>query len=209
MLCWIITHCKKSRRNIRWQYVHATSCLFSCQVMQCTTAVYWTSTKVSYLGCNGKGYTCFSVFKVGFRKLIVVWTTWHTDTKTTAGANTAARILTRTKKCEHISPIIQSLHWLPISKRIDYKILVLTYKCLHNRAPANLQELVQPYEPVRSLRSSSKSLLQVPKTRLKTYGDRAFAKAAPILWNTLPLNIRECDSLDTFKTVIKTYLFSM
>jgi hypothetical protein len=123
--------------------------------------------------------------------------------------NTAARILTRTKKCEHISPIIRSLHWLPISKRIHYKILVLTYKCLHNCAPTYLQESVQPYEPTRSLRSSSQSLLQVPKTRLKTYGDRAFAMAAPILWNMLPQNLRECDSLDIFATALKTYLFSM
>jgi hypothetical protein len=104
--------------------------------------------------------------------------------------NTAARILTRAKKNEHISPVIRSLHWLPVSKRVDFKILVLTYKCLHDLAPTYLQELLHPYEPTRSLRSSTQCLLQVPKTHLKTYGDRAFEMAAPTVWNSLSLNIR-------------------
>ena len=121
---------------------------------------------------------------------------------------TAARILTRTKKCKHISRILRSLHWLPVSKRIDNIIMTLTYKCLHNLAPYYLQELIHPYEPSRSLRSSSQVLLHVPKTRLKTYGDRSFAKAAPTLWNSLPQNIRESESLEVFKTSLKTHLFS-
>jgi hypothetical protein len=121
--------------------------------------------------------------------------------------NTAARILTRVKKHEHISPIIRSLHWLPVSKRIDFKILTLVFKCLHNDAPTYLQELIQPYQSGRSLRSSDKLLLKVPKTRLKSFGDRAFSKAGPTLWNKLPIHIRECDSIDSFKSTLKTYLF--
>ena len=122
--------------------------------------------------------------------------------------NTAARILTLTKKYDHISPILKSLHWLPVEKRIDFKILTLTYKCLHNLAPKYLEELIKPYNPIRNLRSSDQLLLEVPKTRLKTYGDRSFTKAAPTLWNSLPLEIRSCDSLDTFKTQLKTFLFN-
>jgi hypothetical protein len=122
--------------------------------------------------------------------------------------NTAARILTRTKKHKHISPIIKNLHWLPVAKRIVFKILTLTYKCLHDLASAYLQQLLQTYEPSRTLRSSAQCLLEVPKTRLKSYGDRAFAKAAPSLWNSLPLDIRQCNNLDLFKTSLKTYLFN-
>ena len=120
--------------------------------------------------------------------------------------NTAARILTLTKKYDRISPILISLHWLPVEQRIKFKILTLTYKCLHNLAPKYLEELIKPYEPVRNLRSSDKLLLEVPKTRLKTFGDRSFSKAAPTLWNSLPLDIRSSDSLDSFKTQLKTYL---
>ena len=122
--------------------------------------------------------------------------------------NTAARILTRTKKHEHISPVIKSLHWLPISKRIEYKILTLTYKCIHDQAPSYLKDLIKEYEPSRALRSASQHLLQVPVTRLKSYGDRTFAKAAPLLWNQLPLQIRETDSLDAFKSMLKTHMFN-
>ena len=122
--------------------------------------------------------------------------------------NTAARILTHTKKCEHISSVIRSLHWLPSSKRIDYKIIVFAFKCLHDRAPTYLQQLIQLYEPPRSLRSSSKFLLNVPKTQLKTYGDHDFTKAAPILWNSLPSSLWEYDSLVSFKTALKTHLIS-
>ena len=121
--------------------------------------------------------------------------------------NTAARILTRTKKFEHISPVIRSLHWLPVLKRIEFKILLLTYKCIHNLAPSYLKELLEPYHPSRSLRSADQLLLRVPKTRLKTYGDRSFSKAAPTLWNGLPLSVRECDSLESFKSSLKKHLF--
>ena len=83
--------------------------------------------------------------------------------------------------------MLQSLHWLPVSERIDFKILCLTYKCLHDQAPNYLQELIQLYKPSHDLRSCSKGLLKIPDTHLKMYGDRSFAKAAPTLWNALPL----------------------
>ena len=126
--------------------------------------------------------------------------------------NTAARILTRTKKFEHITPILKSLHWLPVSKRIEYKILTLTFKCLQeeDEAPGYLKELITKYEPrtEMTLRSFDKKLLVDPRTNLVTYGDRSFYKAAPTLWNALPLDIRQSDSLGCFQTKLKSYLFN-
>ena len=58
-----------------------------------------------------------------------------------------------------------------------------------------------------ALRSSAKSLLVVPKVNYSTLGDRAFAHAAPVLWNSLPLTIRTSSSLAIFKTQLKTFLF--
>ena len=52
--------------------------------------------------------------------------------------NAAARVLTRTRKRDHISPILASLHWLPITSRIEFKILLLTYKALNDQAPLYL-----------------------------------------------------------------------
>lgn len=121
--------------------------------------------------------------------------------------HTAARLVSGTRKYEHITPVMKSLHWLPIRERIDFKVLLLTFKALHGLAPSYLTELIETYTPARSLRSQSKHLLLVPHTRLKSFGDRAFAKAAPVLWNSLPLHIRTCDSLPSFKSLLKTYLF--
>jgi len=123
--------------------------------------------------------------------------------------NTAARILTKTRKYDHVTPILGDLHWLTVDKRIDYKILMLTYKCLNQLAPPYLSELLEVYQPSRSLRSGTGSMLKVPRTRLKTYGDRAFAYRAPMLWNVLPSDIQNAPSLDSFKAKLKSYLFRM
>ena len=122
--------------------------------------------------------------------------------------NTAARILTRTQTFDHITPVLKDLHWLPVKQRIIFKIVTLTYRCLNDLAPRYLSDLLKPYSPTRSLRSSDTNLLKVPKTRTKCYGDRAFMNAAPRIWNSLPQSIRESDSLAILKAKLKYHLFS-
>ncbi len=61
--------------------------------------------------------------------------------------NAAARVLTRTRKYDHISPVMSTLHWLPIKHRIDLKILLITYKALNGLAPQYLSELLSHYSP--------------------------------------------------------------
>jgi len=121
--------------------------------------------------------------------------------------NTAARIISKTRKYDHITPVLKSLHWLPVHLRVIFKILLLTYRIHHGLAPAYLSDLLKAYNPTRSLRSSSQTLLVIPKSRLKTYGDRSFAVAAPKLWNELPKGIRCSDSLSIFLNRLKTHLF--
>ena len=125
--------------------------------------------------------------------------------------NSAARVLMRVRKHEHITPILFSLHWLPVSAGIDYKILIITHNCINGLAPPYLQELIKPPETsqtsTRTLRSANKFLLEVPGTNLRTMGDRAFCSAAPRLWNSLPTNLRAPQTLDSFKTGLKTFLF--
>jgi hypothetical protein len=123
--------------------------------------------------------------------------------------NTAARIVTRRKQSDHITPVLHSLHWLPVKQRIDFKILVLTYRALNGLAPAYLTELLDTYQPSRSLRSQDRHLLVPPKSYLKTYGDRAFASAAPRLWNPLPYDLKTASSVQSFKSGLKTFLFKI
>ncbi len=123
--------------------------------------------------------------------------------------NAAARFLHNSCKSVHITPILRTLHWLPIKFRIDFKILLFVYKSLHDLAPMYLSELLHPYTPSRCLRSSDQNLLLVLQSRLKRRGDRAFSVVGPRLWNSLPLDIRLAPSLSTFKSLLKTYLFSL
>ncbi|CAC5377481.1 unnamed protein product [Mytilus coruscus] len=69
--------------------------------------------------------------------------------------NTAARLITRTRNHEHITPILADLHWLPVQYKPQYKILIYVYCALNSIGPAYIHELVNLHVPNRSLRSSS------------------------------------------------------
>jgi hypothetical protein len=125
--------------------------------------------------------------------------------------NAAARLVTRVKGRVHITPILRQLHWLPVRKRIVFKIILLTFKIIHGIAPLYLVELLTIYRPSRALRSSTEVLLKPPSHRTvhtSTYGNRSFSVAAPRLWNKLPANTRAIDSLTHFKVALKTFLFN-
>ncbi|KAJ8041810.1 hypothetical protein HOLleu_12718 [Holothuria leucospilota] len=114
----------------------------------------------------------------------------------------------KTRKHDHITPILRYLHWLPVWQRIDFKIMLLTWKALNGKAPVYHGELLKPYSTGRNLRSAGKNLLAIPRTSTAA-GNKAFSVAAPKLWNSVPLNICCCTSLPTFKDSLKTYLFSI
>ena len=121
--------------------------------------------------------------------------------------NCAARIVLKQRKYDHAKPMLRQLHWLPIRARIEYKIAILCYRCLHGLAPAYLSDLLAVYTPTRSLRSAKEGYLVVPRVRLETFGKRSFASAAPSVWNALPQTLRDCQTLTSFKCSLKTYLF--
>ena len=125
--------------------------------------------------------------------------------------NAAARLIYSVRKHDHVTPLLQDLHWLRVPQRIEFKLGVLVYRCLHGIAPAYLTECFQRVADVdsrRRLRSSSTSAVVVPPTRLSTVGDRAFPVAAARVWNSLPSSVTSCTSLSTFKRHLKTHLFA-
>ena len=126
--------------------------------------------------------------------------------------NSAARIVTKTAPREHITPVLRELHWLPVDRRIEYKILLYAYKALNGLAPEYLCNMVELYAPDRVLRSASQNLLVVPRGKHCQYGMRTFAMAAATLWNSLNVRdrsnrIRGSPSLESFKSNLKTLLF--
>ena len=56
--------------------------------------------------------------------------------------NAAARLITKTRRCDHITPILRELHWLPVAERVQYKTLMLTFRALHGLAPPYLSDLL-------------------------------------------------------------------
>ncbi len=107
--------------------------------------------------------------------------------------NAAARVLTRTRKYDHISAVLSTLHWLPFKHRIDFKILLITYKALNGLAPHYLSELLSHYSPPHPLHSQNSGHLIIP--RISTVGVKSFLYLVPKLWNNLPNNVREAVSL--------------
>lgn len=123
--------------------------------------------------------------------------------------NAAARFLTNTPRRQHITPVLFSLHWLPVSFRVDFKILLFVFKALNGLAPSYLSELLTIRDSGRSLRSSNQLLLEVPRTKSKHWGDRSFSVAGPRLWNKLPPDMRTITDLGLFKSRLKTHLFRL
>ena len=103
--------------------------------------------------------------------------------------------ITCARKCDYITPILFDLHWLPVSEQINFKILLLTFKALHQQSPTYIQDLITRYLLSRSLQSSFMLSLNPVSFNLKTYGSRAFAVSTPKLWNKLPDDIRSCKNL--------------
>ena len=126
--------------------------------------------------------------------------------------NNAARLVRKSKKYDHITPVLKDLHWLPVKSRIIFKVLSIVYSAMHSDAcPSYIQELVTHYAPPRALQSVTDGmLLSVPSThRCLAAGDNAFSVCGPRLWNDLPLSLRETQSQTTFKRKLKTHLFNL
>ena len=124
--------------------------------------------------------------------------------------NIACRIVCLIPKTARITEHMKDLHWLPITMRIRFKVLLLTFRAYNDMAPAYLCDLVKHYVPGRSgLRSEEQRQLEQTVIKLKTYGDRSFQYAAINEWHRLPLSIRECSSIDRFKSELKTHFFKL
>jgi len=102
--------------------------------------------------------------------------------------------------------LLKHLHWLPVEWRIWFKLATMTFKALHTRRPPYLTDQLQYYQPTRSLHSSGFHQLVKPRHNL-SFGSRAFRISAAHIWNSLPTNIREAQSVLTFRRHLKMHYF--
>jgi hypothetical protein len=121
--------------------------------------------------------------------------------------NTLARVVAGSKRRDHIKPVLRDLHWLPVARRIDYKVALITYKVLITGQPAYLRNLVTEHKPTRHLRSENQRLLAKPTGLTSALGSRAFTRSSETVWNSLPEPVRKSESIKMFKSKLKTWLF--
>ena len=124
--------------------------------------------------------------------------------------NKSAKFIFSASRRDSPAPLLHSLHWLPVRERIFFKLCLYVYKSLNGHAPQYLTDSLKaksrPLQGLVTRSASDNTLLVVPPTRTQN-GDKAFAVAGPSTWNTIPRHIRDSPNTDSFKKVLKTYLF--
>ena len=119
--------------------------------------------------------------------------------------NSAARFVSGAARRDHIIPVLERLHWLPLKQRVEYKVTILVHKALSTVVPSYMCELLSPYVPLRQLHTADMSLLSVPRTA-SSIGDRVFSVVGPRLFNSLP-DLKNANDISAFRKKLKTYLF--
>jgi hypothetical protein len=174
---------------------HVRSCL-PPQILR-TVACSIVSAKLDY--CNSLLY---GITKENTNKLQLV-------------QNSLARLVTGTRKFDHLTPVLAKLHWLPVSYRITYKIAAITQKTLSSSQPAYLFSSIhrrQLPDTAITTRSSAHNRLSLPNIRNfhTAFSRRGFANSAPTIWNNLPPDITDnIISRDIFVMRLKTYLYRL
>jgi len=123
--------------------------------------------------------------------------------------NAAARLVTGTRRCDYITPVLRLLHWLPVRQRVDFKVATLVHRSLSGNSASSLADDCRLVADARErrLRSTDSRTCVVARIH-NTFGDRAFAAAGPGLWNSLPPHLRDADlPYSRFRRSPKTSLF--
>jgi hypothetical protein len=118
--------------------------------------------------------------------------------------NNLARVVLQQPRLTPVKPLLQSLHWLPVIQRIEYKLTILIFKVKTTNTPDYLSRLLMESTTTTSmtLRSASRTMLR-PKVTRTCYGGRAFSASAPAIWNALPADFNFSDSCNVFKKRLK------
>ena len=123
--------------------------------------------------------------------------------------NTAAHLILTTPRHQNCTSLLQQLHWFPVPERIKFETACMCYNTITGSAPSYLFELLHLCSPSRSLRSSSDTrMLKLQRFNRRTHGFHIFSHFGPHIWNNLPQGIKQSVILSSFKSKLKTFLFS-
>ena len=122
--------------------------------------------------------------------------------------NISCRLICNINRYDHVSPAMRNLHWLKITERIVYKLCLLVYKCRNNLAPKYLTELLPSRTSSRPLRSTHSVNITETYFKNSQCQSSSFSSAGPRAWNSLPTRVKTAQSLNSFKSLLKTHLFT-
>ena len=119
--------------------------------------------------------------------------------------NFAARIVTGSRKFDHITPILKQLCWMPVKDNLFYRDALLTFKCMNGLAPTNLSSRFIKRGTIsgRSTRNANK--LDIPRYKTAT-GQRSILYRAVTIWNKLPSDIKLSPSTNIFRRKLKNHV---
>ena len=156
--------------------------------------------------------TAFIASRIDYCNAVLYGVSAQTIRRLQMVLNAAARTVVGIGKYEHVTPVLRDeLHWLPVAQRIQFKIAILTFNCVRGTGPSYLRAACRPVSALlgrANLRSAGRGDLVVPRSRTSTFGPRSFRVAAPVVWNSLPLHLRDpLISQRQFSSGLKTHLF--
>lgn len=145
-----------------------------------------------------------------FSKLFYCSSVWSSTSqsniaKLQAVQNFACRIVSGSKKYDHVTPILRQLNWLPVKQHMYYRDSIMAFKCMNGLAPGYLSDQFVKRSSISTRKTRNSQLLNIPLFKTAT-GQRTFYYRMVSLWNTLPQNIKLSQSLAHFKTLMKKKL---
>ena len=154
----------------------------------------------------------FIISRVDYCNAVLYGVAAHIIRRLQAVLHAAARLITGVRRCDHITPTLRdTLHWLPVTQRIEYKIALMAFDCVRGTGPAYFADTCRPVSTIigrSNLRSADRGDLVAPRTMGKRYGPRSFRSSAPTVWNHLPAYLHSSDlNRGQFTRGLKTCLF--
>ena len=125
--------------------------------------------------------------------------------------NAAARFVAYIGKFAHITPVLRDvLHWLPVSKRTQFKVALLAFDCVRGMGSTYFTRVCVPMS-MTTLAGPVFVLLNMFVSRTRTkLGTRSFRGSSPVVWNSLPTELRSTSvSRDTFKSRLKSHFYAI
>ncbi|KAM7426239.1 hypothetical protein ABFA07_022448 [Porites harrisoni] len=114
------------------------------------------------------------------------------------------RIVSGTRKFDHVIPILKQLQWLPIVKQLEVRDAIMVFKYLNGLAPPYLCQKFKTRSEVHNCNTRNRDRLHIPLCRTAA-GQRAFTFRGQRLWNSLPNEFQSITNLDVFKVKIKQH----